>query len=71
MAYLKCLLLVQGCWEKVVADQEGANWLITGSTRGHIALWDMRFQVTMHIMSLYIPTNSHPLKEQWCRLLLA
>lgn len=36
---------VQGCWPALAADGEGSNWLVCGSSRGWLSLWDMRFQV--------------------------
>ena len=26
-------------------DPTGTNWLVTGSSRGHLTLWDMRFRL--------------------------
>lgn len=35
---------LQGCWPALAVDAEGRNWLVCGSTRGQLSLWDMRFQ---------------------------
>ncbi len=29
-------------------DPSGPNWLMTGSSRGHLTLWDMRFQLAVN-----------------------
>ena len=39
---------VQGLLERLAVDPSGANWLMTGSSRGHLTLWDMRFQLAVN-----------------------
>lgn len=45
----------EGVLVRVAPEPGGDNWLLTGSSRGHLTLWDMRFQ---------LPINSwqHPQK---------
>ncbi|KAK9817197.1 hypothetical protein WJX72_010933 [[Myrmecia] bisecta] len=38
----------QGFLEKLVTESEGANWLVTGSSRGQLSLWDMRFRICVN-----------------------
>ena len=35
----------QGLLEHIALDPGGSNWLITGSSRGHLTLYDMRFRL--------------------------
>ena len=39
-------------------DPSGPNWLMTGSSRGHLTLWDMRFQLTVKSIQLAQVTYS-------------
>lgn len=32
----------------MAADPSGSNWLVTGSSRGHLTLWDMRFNLAVN-----------------------
>jgi phosphoinositide-3-kinase regulatory subunit 4 len=34
--------------EKLAVDPSGFNWLMTGSSRGHLTLWDMRFNLAVN-----------------------
>jgi len=44
---LKLELMLQGYWGSLALDNEGCNWLVAGSSRGNVALWDMRYQVAI------------------------
>ena len=37
-----------GLFNKVVCDQNDGHWVLTGSDRGMLCLWDTRFQVEVH-----------------------
>ena len=39
-------------------DPSGPNWLMTGSSRGHLTLWDMRFQLAVKSIQLAQVTPS-------------
>ena len=39
---------VQGVLERLAVDASGPAWLLTGSSRGHLTLWDMRFQLAVN-----------------------
>lgn len=39
-------------------DPSGPNWLMTGSSRGHLTLWDMRFQLAVKSIQLAQVTRS-------------
>ena len=39
---------MQGLLERMALDPWGRNWLVTGSTRGHLSLWDMRFRLPVN-----------------------
>lgn len=39
------LFMLQGCCERLALDNESTNWLVAGSSRGHLSVWDLRFQV--------------------------
>lgn len=43
---------MQGLLEKLAVDPSGPNWLMTGSSRGHLTLWDMRFQLAVNSTQL-------------------
>lgn len=34
--------------ERLAVDPGGPNWVLTGSSRGHLTLWDMRFQLAVN-----------------------
>lgn len=41
-------MVLQGLLERLAVDPSGPNWLMTGSSRGHLTLWDMRFQLAVN-----------------------
>ena len=43
---------LQGLLERLAVDPSGPNWLMTGSSRGHLTLWDMRFQLAVKSIQL-------------------
>ncbi len=43
-----CRFSLQGFLERLVADPDGQAWLVTGSSRGHLALWDARFAMRVN-----------------------
>ena len=43
---------MQGLLERLAVDPSGPNWLMTGSSRGHLTLWDMRFQLAVNSTQL-------------------
>ncbi|KAK9909837.1 hypothetical protein WJX75_008190 [Coccomyxa subellipsoidea] len=38
----------QGVLERLAVDTNGQSWLLTGSSRGQLTLWDMRFQLAVN-----------------------
>ena len=44
--------------ERLAVDTNGQSWLLTGSSRGHLTLWDMRFQLAVN--SIQQPQVSLP-----------
>lgn len=54
---------MQGLLERLAVDTAGANWLLTGSSRGHLTLWDMRFHLAVNSIQqpqVCAPPPSHP-----------
>ena len=39
---------MQGVLERLAVDTSAQAWLMTGSSRGHLTLWDMRFQLAVN-----------------------
>ncbi len=39
---------MQGFVERIATDPSGPNWLVTASSRGHLTLWDMRFNLAVN-----------------------
>ena len=37
----------QGLLQRLACDGPDSPWLLTGSSRGHLTLWDMRFQIPL------------------------
>ena len=37
----------QGVMQKLACDGPDSPWLLTGTSRGHLTLWDMRFQIPL------------------------
>ena len=49
----------QGLLERLAVDPSGPSWLMTGSSRGHLTLWDMRFQLAVNSAQLaQVPSMS-------------
>ena len=49
----------QGLLERLAVDPSGPSWLMTGSSRGHLTLWDMRFQLAVNSAQLaQVPSTS-------------
>jgi hypothetical protein len=42
------LWLWQGLLERLAVDPGGPAWLLSGTSRGHLTLWDMRFQLAVN-----------------------
>ena len=42
-------------------DPGGPNWLMTGSSRGHLTLWDMRFQLAVNSTQMAQVLSALPL----------
>ena len=40
--------VMQGVLERLAVDASGPAWLLTASSRGHLTLWDMRFQLAVN-----------------------
>lgn len=47
---------LQGVLEHMVLDPSAQNWLVTGSTRGQLQLWDIRFRLPVN--TWYHPTGA-------------
>ena len=43
----------------MVLDNKASNWLVAGSTRGCVALWDMRFQICLKNWTLKDKSSIH------------
>ncbi len=41
-----------GLVEHLVADPTGGNWLLSGSSRGYLCLWDVRFRLAVNSWQL-------------------
>ena len=38
---------MQGMVQKLASDGIDSPWLLTATSRGHLTLWDMRFQIPL------------------------
>ena len=38
---------MQGLLQRLACDGPDSPWLLTGTSRGHLTLWDMRFQIPL------------------------
>ena len=38
---------MQGLLQRLACDGPDSLWLLTGTSRGHLTLWDMRFQIPL------------------------
>lgn len=60
---------MQGLLTRFALDPAGADWLVAGTRKGVVGLWDMRFQV-LGMSTRTTSTHSGSMVVQPCQLLL-